>query len=228
MKKTSKRNKTPLEIQLPEKNRKSRIILLCVCLAVAITAFTVGIIYFLNGDEGWQTVETTSTELNCADDFTLQYHFTGLTGGSDRKKLVTLYSDATEKAYQMFTPDKEYPGNVYYLNHHANEVVTVDPALYDAFHELDQSGLRVLYLGPVYAQYNRIFQAENDTWATEHDPAQNEEIAHFISELCEFVNDPESIQLELLGNNQVKLKVSQEYLDYMKEIKILYFSPKFS
>ena len=109
-----------------------------VCLLVASAAF----IYALNGlmsnDSGWTNIEVSSSaETNCGDDFIFQYYIGagGVDATAERKALTLLYTDIMVKAYELFHNDEAFEGvtNIYEINQHPNEVLEVDPVLYQAF-----------------------------------------------------------------------------------------------
>lgn len=203
------------EIFLSDKNRMLRIILLCVFLGIAIVAIAIGVSDFLSVDPGWQEVDAISDSTNCSGDFTLQYYFTdsGAAATAVKKDLVSIYSDACHKAYQLFTPDQAVEGmnNVYAINHAVNKELEIDPVLYEAFALLEEYGNRNIYLGPVYQMYNNIYFSTDDDTALYWDPAHDRDSAEFAALAAAFAGDPESIRLELLGDNRVILRVSVEY-----------------
>jgi len=130
-----------------------------------------------------------------------------------------LYGEATIKAYQLFHPSLmvEQCNNLAYINAHPNETIAVDPALYQAFAQIQTAKNRCLYLGPVYVEYEQVFGSEADSIAASFDPAKNAAQAAYVGEIAAFANDEKHIDLELLENNQVRLKVSEEYLAYIQQ-----------
>ena len=107
-----------------------------------------------------------------------------------------------------------------YLNGHVNEIVTVDPALYKALTVLTQYDCRYAYLAPAYAEYDRVFSAESDAEAARYDPAGDPELAEYLAEIAAFAGNPEMVNLEILGDNRVRLTVSTEYLKFTEENEI--------
>lgn len=208
-------------IELSESNIKLRWILIVVLLAVAVVAILTGLTSLLNTEPGWQEVEASSDQANCSGDFTLMYDFSdsGSAATAQFKQLTRLYSEAAVTAYRMFTPDVLEAGlyNVAYLNAHVGESVTVDDALYQALTLVVEYGNRHVFLAPAMVEYNRLFLCENDGEAALYDPARNTETAQWLAELAQFVSDPEMIHLELLGDNQVRLNVSDAYLAFAEE-----------
>ena len=209
-------------VELSEKNKTLRLVAAILLLVIGAIGITVGIMRLLNKETGWQRVQITSQERNCSENFILQYHFAG--SGADatavNNQLQAAYGGACVKAYQLFTPDEEIEGvnNLHYVNRHPNEIVTVDPVLYDALAKLQDEPW--LYLGPVYAHYYNLILNTAESLVPELDPLENSQAAEYVGKLAEFAADREAVYLELLGNNQVKLTVSQEYLDFAAEEEI--------
>lgn len=211
-------------VEISEANVKIRMILIVVLLAIAAVAVITGVSSALRTEPGWHRIEVQSTKMNCGADFVLDYDFSdaGKTATAGFKKLTSLYSAACEDAFRIFSPD--VPGgalaNVHDLNARPNETVLVEPALYRALEQVRQYGNRNIYLGAVYAEYDRIFRSESEPEAVSNDPAQNPELIEYIAKAASFANDPAMIDVQLLGNNQVKLVVSAEYLEFIAQYEI--------
>ena len=203
-------------VEVSEKNRKVRIIVAIVLLIIGASALASGFVMFLNKDTGWQRVQVTPESRSCSESFILQYNFSG--SGPQKKAINTqleaIYGEGCVKAYQLFTTDEAIDGveNMYYVNHHPNEVITVDPLLYSAFEKLE--GTPYLYLGPAYSYYYNIIFNSEEQQIQELDPARNAEAANYLAEIAAFAGDRTAINLELLGDNQIKLFVSDEYLAF--------------
>lgn len=211
----------PQTIELSEANQKSRLILICVLVVIAAVAFTAGVMSFVKGDPGWRTIEVTTGEVNCSEEFVFKYYFPSTRGAASaaNKQIVSLYTEATQKAYWLFNADEVHSEikNIAYLNRHPNETVTVDPVLYNALEMLEGSGGRHLYLAEVYSQYDNVFLSETDGEAATQDPARSEEIKDYVNQILAFSNDPSHVSLELLENYQVRLTVSDAYQTFAQE-----------
>lgn len=211
-------------IELSEKNKAIRIVAIVLLLAVAAVALTAGLTEMLNVKPGWQEIEANSQIPNCSSDFILDYDFSDYGGAANQhyREVVKLYTEATEKTYQIFSTDVASEGlhNVHYVNSHVNEIVTVDDLLYNALQQIQKYSHRSLYLAPVYVEYNRIFTAESEETAASFDPAQNKELVPYIQQAAAFGNDPAMIDVELLGDNKIRLRVSEEYLAFAQEYEI--------
>lgn len=199
-------------------------ILIVLLLAIAVVSILTGLSSALRLEPGWQEITVETKQPNCGAEFVLNYDFSdvGSAATSQFKALTALYSTACADAFRIFSPDVQSSGsaNVHDLNACPNETVTVDPVLYNALSLVQQHESRHIYLAAVYAEYDRIFQSENEVTAAEHDPAQNPALMEYISEAASFANDPTKIDIQLLGENQVKLQVSDDYLAFLEEYEI--------
>ncbi len=206
-------------IEVEQKPGKRRVILLIICLAVAAVALGIWIHGLVTVESGWYTISVETTEGNCGNEFAFSYNVgaAGKNAKEEKKAVTNLYTEASKKAYQLFTWDVETPfeGGIRYLSDRPNQPVTVDGRLYEALALAKDS--RLLFMGPVTAEYSRIFQYEDEYLAAQCDPAQNPEVMAYITELVGFVGSEEHIRLELLGSNQVSLYVSEAYLALARE-----------
>ena len=204
---------------LSDENRMLRIILLVVFLVIAIVSFYIGIRAVLDTEPGWEAVECASGEVNCSSDFMFSYCYgqTEENPSVEKKRLSNLYSQLATDAWRIFNTD------VLTLNEQVNKTVTVDPALYDALALFDQYNSRYLFLAPVYSEYAHLFIAQSDVEAADYDPAQNPQQAAYLAEMAAFAADPAMVDIELLGNNQVKLVVDAAYLDFANDEDISNF-----
>ena len=209
-------------MELSEKNKTLRIIAAIALFVIGVVGITVGIKSALSQDSGWQRVQITTEERSCANQFVLQYDFSGSGAQATavNQKLQVVYGEACVNAYNLFNADEEIAGvnNVYYVNHHPNETVTVDPVLYAAFEKLQDTPW--LYLGQIYGYYNNMIFNTEDEMLDERDPAVSAEAKTYVETLATFASDRNAVDLQLLGNNQVKLAVSQEYLTFAQQEEI--------
>ncbi len=217
----SLRQKPVEKVELSEKHIKLRAVLTVAFLIIGIAAIVYGVSSFFGADAGWAEIESVSQNLHCGDDFVFLYELgrDGVSAAAEKKAVTGLYSQATTQAYKLFSNDAEFEDvqNIYTINRCPNEEIEVDEGLYRAFSLLESQGDRSLYLAPVYAQYGDLFTCNDDSQTVDYDPYVNEEVAASYREIAAFANDKASVDLELLEGNKVRLKVSQEYLDYAKE-----------
>ncbi len=210
----------PVErIELSEGNPRRKLILVCVLLAIALAAFGYGISQMLRTDAGWTTIEVRgSGSLDCSRDFVFQYDFTGdRHASSDAKAMTRYYTELCQYAFIQFHPSRlwEEYRNVAYLNAHPNETVEVDPLLYRSLEAME--GTRYLYLGPAYEMARSMFYSVSDEEAASYNPELEPALKDFYQQTAAFASDPESVNVELLGGNQVRLVVSDAYLRFCEE-----------
>ena len=209
-------------------DHKVRFLLTILFVVIGIVAFAYSMTNLLSAGKGWQEIEVDSSEgTSCSEDFVLLYDIGAgeESANAEAKKLKAAYTDLMITAYEDFHTQESFDDvtNLYSINQHPNEVLTVDDCLYQALEEVSAAGDRKIYLGPVYATYDDIFYCEEDSQVAEFDPATNQEMADYYQEIADFANDPESVNVELLGKNQVKLTLSEEYEAFAKENGITHF-----
>ncbi|MDE6620610.1 MAG: hypothetical protein K2K74_09030 [Lachnospiraceae bacterium] len=209
-------------IELFEGFPKSRFVLTIVLILIGVCALGYSVMSFLTVDTGWATIEAGSSEANCSNELIFQYYLgAGDKSATVEKKAVNiLYTEAAEKAYQLFHTSQGFAGvnNLYYINQHPNEEIEVDEVLYEAFSMIKKHGNRAIYLAPVYAQYDNLFGCNDDAETINFDPCQNDEIVEYFAEIISFAENQDAIDIELLGGHKIKLVVSAAYLDYAAEI----------
>lgn len=207
-----------IHIPLPENKLKLRTALVIAFIVLAVASFAFGINSLVGTDAGMAEITVLSGEMNAGDDFTFYYNlgFGGADATDERREVRSLYSQAATDALEIFSSDVEAEGggNLYSLNSRPNEDVAVDGALYSALEQLEGSGTRYHYLAPLYEQYYAMFNSASDAEAAEYDPRLNDAQAEFFSQIAAFASDSGEIALELLGDNKVRLHVSEEYMRF--------------
>lgn len=210
-------------IEVSEGNHTLRIVLVVVLLVIGAVALTAGFTGLLQKDTGWQTVEGPVTEDAGAADFLFQYNFsgTGAQATALHKQISAVYSEALVKTYQVFKSEELGAGNLADVNAHVNQEISVDPLLYRAFEKLQNT--RYHYLAPVYAHYDNVIYSTSDEYLEDVDPRINAQAREYVARIAAFAADPVAVNLELLGDNRVKLHVSEEYQAFARENEITKF-----
>lgn len=213
-----------LPVALSENNKKLRIVLAAIALAVGLVMLGVFFFNLLNKPAGWQKIEAAYASGNCSSEFTLQYDVgsDGSSATAQHKQLQAFYTQITVDAYRIFEAEETFDGigNLASLNRQPNQPVTVDPALYQCLEKIVSSGDRGIYLANVMVTYQTVLSAENEYEAAGYDPTSDPELARYVADLAAYANDPQSIQLELLGENQVKLWVSDAYVAFYQQSEL--------
>lgn len=228
------REKTPppvkpvQRVEVTDKYRKLKWVMVAVFLALGVTLIAFGVREYFNQEPGWQVVQITSAEdTSCSGEFVFSYLFGAgeLPANQEVNQVSTLYTETAVHAYRLFHEEECFEGvyNPGYLNTHIGETVTVEEPLYRAFSLLEQSGTRALYLAPVYNEYRAMFSCDLDDRAALYDPDRDAEQAEYISALMGFVSSQDAVKLELLGENRVRLLVSEEYRSFAEKWEITGF-----
>ena len=211
-------------IELDDRNVKRRWILLIVFILIALVAFGYAIYSFLISEKepqtGWQVIDPKTDATLCGNDFIFNYCWEKGGTKEDYQRLVSTYAQAIKTADRLFCLDADVleDKNLVAVNANVNQEVEVDTALYRVLSTFVESGSRYLYMAPIHADYRDTFFGNGDTPIMgDYDPYVNVENAAYYAELMAFANDPDSVRLELLGNNRVRLVVSQAYLAFAEE-----------
>ena len=67
------RVKPVIKVELNEKNKKPRIIALCIFITIAIISFTVFLFSLLEEEDGWTEIKAQDTMLGLTDEIVLNY-----------------------------------------------------------------------------------------------------------------------------------------------------------
>lgn len=199
-----------------------RLIAVAVLLVIGGGALAYAFTQLMTPETGWQTIEAdTAQGPTCASELVLLYEL-GADGASnpsaEARALTALYTDTCRTLYQLFHASEGFEGvtNLRDLSLHPNETLTVDELLYRALEAVRRHGDRTIYLGPVYARYNGLFSCQDDAQRREFDPQLNPDVAREYETLAAYARDRSAIDLRLLGDNQVCLYVSEDYLAFAR------------
>lgn len=202
------------KIELSEKNIKLRFIAAGLFLIIGVGLLVFSFMNFLREETGWTEIEVlSSSDIGCADEFVFLYN---VSSSDENKAISNLYTETLQKAYRIFNSDYAFDGvnNLYEINHRPNEEITVDDTLYEAFALIEEYNSRYIYLAPIFVRYDDIFYCTDDSQLADFDPTLNEDVKAEYEDILSFANDPDLIRVELLGDNKVRLFVSEEYLSY--------------
>lgn len=199
-----------------------RLVAAAILLVIGGGALAYAFTQLMTPETGWQTIEAdTAQGPTCASELVLLYEL-GAEGASspsaEARALTALYTDTCRTLYQLFHTSEGFEGvtNLRELSLHPNETLTVDEILYRALEAVQRHGDRTIYLGPVYARYNGLFSCQDDAQRREFDPRLNPDVAREYETLAAYARDRSAIDLRLLGDNQVCLYVSEEYLAFAR------------
>lgn len=192
-----------------------------VFLLIGVGALTYAVSRLFAVEPGWQAVQAgTADGPTCGDEFVFLYEVgaSGRSAREERREVTRLYTQACRKAYQLFHTGERFEDVVSLkeLSSRPNEALEVDPALYRAFEAVQEAGDRNVYLGPVYARYGDLFNCRDDAQLADFDPRLSRSVAEEYAAVAAYAGDPASIDVELLGENRLRLRVSEDYLAYAR------------
>ncbi len=216
-----KKKKEQLELEVSEKHVGLRLILAMVFLVIGLGALGFFLFRLLGEDPGWQTIELSNKSLVSEQEIIFEYDLGRgeLSAAAEKRDLQKAYTTAMERVYKLFNARNGYEGlvNMHYISLHPNRVLTVDPDLYAAFALAEAHGDRSVYYAPIQEQYRNLFSCTDDITAATLDPYKDQETLALVTKLAEYSNNPSDIRVDLLGNNQIQLTVSDTYLAYAQE-----------
>ena len=211
------------QIELPEqKGMGKRIIIAAVLLVIGLFFIGVSVFRWLSYDAGWTRIEPTEiSSESVASEIILLYELgvSGISPTNEYKTISILYTDLCSKAYRIFHADYGFDGvhNPYYINRNIGQEIEVDSALYRAFEQIQEANSRFLFAAPFYTEYVNLFSSKDDFSANEFDPYNDGQIAEYFAQLSAFTSSKEHVDLELLGNNKVRLNISPEFQAFAQE-----------
>lgn len=193
-----------------------RTIIIIVLLALAVGAISYGVSALTSKNDGWYRIGSDAKEIYGADEFVVNFCLgnAGVSATREHKQLTAIYTEQIERLYKLFTVEEEHGTNMAYINAHPNETLKVDATLYGAFDSLKDTD--VLYLAPIYEYYRGIFSCHADNETADFDPNQNAEVKADVEKILAFIKAGD-VKLEILGDGNVRLYVSDEYLAYAEE-----------
>ena len=138
MGRTIRGNNTPSlkpvkKVELSEKNIKVRVVLVVLFLTIGAGMIAYAVNAMFTTEAGWRAIEVKTKEANCSEEFVFLYNLgsNGVSATVENKAIVSIYTEATKKAYQLFHNKQSFENvnNVYTINQHPNEVIQVDEVL---------------------------------------------------------------------------------------------------
>ena len=192
---------------LSDKKFVLRAVLFVIVLAVALTAFSLGVLGLSKNKEGYQVIdaETDEEALLYAHDFTFNYYFYGTSGQIRdlRKQVTSVYSGALKRAYKLTDAAKTYAGynNIASLNASNGQPLEVGRELYEILKDayaktLSQEGYN-MFAGALYEHVRSVLILDN---AEEFDPANNPDEAERIESLVRLTKELESFRLDFIDD----------------------------
>ncbi len=208
-------------IEVSEKHIRVRVVLFALLLVVGIGALLYGLIHYLTTGNGWREITVQTKEENLAGEVFFYYDIggKGAAAGTEYRQVRAVYTEASVASYRIFHATEEFAGvyNLAYLNRRVNEPVTLNASLYRALEQIAAAGDRTVFCAPYYDYYQNLFFCTDVIQIRDFDPLLNETVADRFAGIAAYVNDPNAVWIELLGENRACLHVSEEYLAFARE-----------
>lgn len=208
------------------KHAELYIIAFVVCVIGACVAFAYGCTNINAIDPGLYEIVPNSVEevKHFASDFSFYYYIDNEKGSPTATKtaLTNLYTDKLSFYYALLNEEEEYPSykGIGAINAHPNESVYINEYVYNILQEAyTRSSVEnnfSIFANPLYAFWYRQFSLTKEEQIA-NDPINSEITRNFQANLASFTNSRSHIDLVFLGNNQVKLNVSNDYLNFYKD-----------
>ncbi len=218
------RPKPVRRIELKDEHTTRRLVLTFIFLGIGVGFLVYAFMAFLSPDNGWTEISANaeSDEISCSEDFVFLYELgasSDMSSSAENKLIRNLYTQTAIEAYKIFDVDHTYTdvNNICLINQNPNELIRIDPFLYESLKLVQESGDRQLFLGPAYEYSDNIFYCEDDSQTVDFDPRVSSDAAEYYADIEAFAEDPDSISLEFFDNYEVRLVVSDEYRAFAEE-----------
>lgn len=157
--------------------------------------------------------------------YRFNYYFDGNSKqiNNDYNDLTYIYSENLAPLYALTDDDRSYREyiNIYDINEHINEEVTIDSRLYsilqDAYNKTMNSDNYSLFAIPLYSFWYQSFAFSDLDSKVDRDPVNSVISTEFLHNVSLYIHDTNHIDLEFLADYKVKLKVSEAYQNFLKE-----------
>ncbi|MCM1055388.1 MAG: hypothetical protein NC394_07690 [Bacteroides sp.] len=208
------------KIELSEDNVRKRAIAAVLFLIIGAALLVYCFVTFITPSAGWATITATQS-VNDSGEFVFRYYLgaDGTNAKAEERAVAAVYDKASEKVFKLFHDKQGFEDavSIYEINRKPNTELTVDEALYNVFSLFESFGSRYLYIAPIYSQYENIFYCTDDSMLVDFDPLTSGEVGELYRSYAVYINDPSMIDMQLLGDNKIKLFVSEEYLEFAEE-----------
>ena len=197
----------------------------------ALILATLMILYafgFLTRDAGYRALYPTADKtvdyadgLNCA----IYLEGSSFECNQRQKRAVELYSSTLKKTYKVTDPSSIYEDvdSLASINTSPNKEITLSKTLYGYLakaKEIEVNSNYSLFSAPLFDEWQRLISLQELQKSYNYDPINDADEAKYLSDISSFINDPNHISLTLLGEEKVRLNVSEEYLNFRQQHEI--------
>ena len=193
------------DIELSTKHLKLRAVAFVLALAVALAAFTVGVLSLTRKSPGYYDVEASTDDetILYAKSLRLSYYFpdekTDIRG--TLRQLQTVYPGALKEYSRLLDAENTFPGviNPAMLNRNLGKEMTVSADLFEVLTDayaktLEQQGYN-MFAGPLYAVWDTLLYLEEPQ---DFDPAVNTAEKERLERIAAAVNNLDNFDFEVV------------------------------
>ena len=142
-----------------------------------------------------------------------------------QKRAIEIYSSTLKNIYKITDPSSTYEDvdSLASINVNPNKEVSISKTLYGYLEKANEVGNNEnysLFSSPLFDEWQRLISLKELTSSLTYDPLNDLDEGKYLSDLSSFINDPNHISLTLLGEEKVRLNVSEEYLNFRKQNEI--------
>lgn len=200
---------------------KKKIILFFIFLSISILSIVFIFVQALRVDKGYRVISISA--LNLPVEVYLNYdigHASSKNLKTELDEVTSVYTKAYKYIYsQIDTIDDKDTHNMFYINQHYNEMLDIQPVLYEALMACISKDESILYYGPIFKYYEDYLSIESMDILHKQDPYQNENVQQYFLKIIDFIQQ-QSIRLEFFHDYKVRLEIDEDYLKFCKENEI--------
>lgn len=211
-------------IRMPVKHMVPRIIAFIVLLAGGISLIVLSVLGVFSQESGIQVINVNEDpDYKAGENITLRYYLSGnsIQRRNQANEIASEYSKSMKSISKLLEEEDEIIGvkSISYISRNADREVEIDEILYKTLSsaiENQKNPAYSIYLGPLYQRWNFWINSP-DSAKTTVDPLYNVPGATVISDYIDLLESGENIKLNLLGDNKVKLELSQTYRQWLED-----------
>ena len=211
-------------IRIPVKHMVPRIIAFIILLGGGISLIVLSVLGVFSQQSGIQVISVNEDpDYKVGENITLRYYLSGnsIQRRNQASAVAEDYSRSMKSIGKLLEDEEEVVGvkSISYISRNAGTEVEIDEILYKTLSsavENSKNPAYSIYLGPLYQRWNFWTSVPESTKPTV-DPLYNAPGATFISEYLNLLASGDNIKLNLLGNNKVKLELSQAYRSWLED-----------
>ncbi|MBO5542184.1 MAG: hypothetical protein J5936_01990 [Acholeplasmatales bacterium] len=197
------------------KKEKQNIIIRLLILAALIVVIVICVVIIVNNSKtkgGINEISNDSSKYSGQmSDFKFYYNLDEENAGATQLKLEREYTSAFDKIYELVSEYDELEGiyNVYYINNHINEDISLEPVLYNYLKKIYDLNPKYLLSAPLYDYWEGMIYSKDLNQRNNIEPENNIEITNSLDY---FMNTSlNNISISFLDSYKIRVNVNDDY-----------------